>query len=851
MSGKTAKIKIGKFGQMIGFPGVGKGPQRNELLLLLGQAASYQPGEKAGVLVRTLNEALFALNGSGDRKTLISDAQKVISEAKVTLGELKTEKEEEERQRKAQLPGKSQLKDMKKLRTELTRALDEVLKAIDDDLGKIRLDPEMAPTALRAAGETIRREIGAGDPGEGGRAEDIREEIEALRERIDKANTKHANERSYLENNAKKGLERAEETLKAWDQQVGGEYKGPLRRTVEVLQSAMTGVPTDCTVIRALISEANKARSSARKDDGFVDGSHRQGVEEDNGRIMAERLESMLKDSLEDIQFLRSTEAQGYDRIQAQLDRLRLDAGKPAPSQGLNQATIDMRGKVSNLVTEIEKLRKATEQGIAQDAEAAHKALADAKRQYETEHRLHGDAKALESDWKAIEALIGSAEDILPLKGALPKGLTSRDVKLARSIAEQAQARARDIKDNFTELLTFDEDAKELAKNLGERSFWQRIKGAERGDLEKYDPKKRAELEKALKDLLAGLPTTPARQSMDAFGKLQEEAAKAVTELEPIVKYLEETAGPLYNEMKGQRILWVLGDNAATPPKAFDDALDALEAQVKLQPPVLDGLKAAVQTGTDELEKARKLSPEERIETMKSDIVAQAKLDKENKTKRSAESKLLAVLERKYESAELAVNAVKGDTNALAAAERLIDQIRSEIEANAFDRLESRRKDLEARLDLLLSNPRGEVNRHRGELPGVIKELRGAIAAAVEALEGVIADIGKHDTDDEDEAEGLEAAADLLRAYVELLESEVDDMASAAKPIMNDKTQDEDARRKAREEGLRILRSFRARMRAQPMTAELMKSPIPAAKGAVAPVFRALEKYEYTLTTCI
>jgi hypothetical protein len=76
-------------------------------------------------------------------------------------------------------------------------------------------------------------------------------------------------------------------------------------------------------------------------------------------------------------------------------------------------------------------------------------------------------------------------------------------------------------------------------------------------------------------------------------------------------------------------------------------------------------------------------------------------------------------------------------------------------------------------------------------------------------------------------------------------------MASAAKPIMNPKTQDEDARRKAREDGLRVLRSFRDRVRSQPMTAELLTAPFPDAKGSIAPVFRALDKYEYTLTTCI
>ena len=47
------------------------------------------------------------------------------------------------------------------------------------------------------------------------------------------------------------------------------------------------------------------------------------------------------------------------------------------------------------------------------------------------------------------------------------------------------------------------------------------------------------------------------------------------------------------------------------------------------------------------------------------------------------------------------------------------------------------------------------------------------------------------------------------------------------------------------------MRAYRSRLRAQQLTKELLVSPFADAKSAVAPVFRVLDKLEYTLTTAV
>lgn len=856
-----ASVKIGKFGQKLGFPGLGRDPQRKAFKVLMGELGKLQPNEEAAGMLLVLNQAVATLNGEGEVKTLIEQANRTAGVARDLIERLKRERDEEARRRKAEKPGKQDTKAMEQVRKELTEALGVALGTIDPAIGKYRLPQTMTRNALQAGGETIRREIGAGDPnavsGEGTRADAIREMIEDLSERIARANEENKKRATYMTTEAVANAQQAEQLLVVFNRSGGGDYKGPLLGLVEKMRMNMSAVPADPDVLRALFSQISKERESARDDVNYVGDSQTAAVEGGNGEALAEEFRTRFEGLGDGLNFLRESEAPGYKALSSALEELRSDAALPCANDLLDQTRQGIEGRLATLEQQIEQQRDQVALDLDEAAKEAQEVLAEAKQRYESQHKVHGEAEVLEADWKSIEALIGSAESILPATGAIPKGISIRDVQLARQLADKANDLLKVITANLGSLLTFEQDMKDLAKQLDERSFWGRLNGEERSMLEKYDPKNRVALDKRLDEIVKGLSVTPAKTSIDAYATLKKDADEAVVALKPTVDYLVKTATPKLQEMEGQRLFWVLGDdgmgsNAEYPPKTFDEAMIALKAQIELQPPVLAALTKAFDDAERELQAAVAMTPEERLQRMQSDDLADKTKKKNDKTERSSQRKLLAVLKDKFDAAAIAVNGVDGDTNALKAAERLIEQIEAEIKADSFDKLETRRKDLEARLDLLLANPLGEVNRRRSELPGVIQELRGAIATASDKLESTAKAIEGHDAkEDEATADAIKDAAALFRKYIDLLGSEVDEMADVAKPITSTRTHDEDARRKAREDGLRLLRGFRNRLRGQPMTSELLQAPFADAKSAVAPVFRALDKYEYTLTTCI
>ena len=54
-----------------------------------------------------------------------------------------------------------------------------------------------------------------------------------------------------------------------------------------------------------------------------------------------------------------------------------------------------------------------------------------------------------------------------------------------------------------------------------------------------------------------------------------------------------------------------------------------------------------------------------------------------------------------------------------------------------------------------------------------------------------------------------------------------------------------------RRQGVALTGALDARLRSQPLTRALLTAPFPAAKAAVAPVYRSIEQFSYTVSTCI
>ena len=204
-----------------------------------------------------------------------------------------------------------------------------------------------------------------------------------------------------------------------------------------------------------------------------------------------------------------------------------------------------------------------------------------------------------------------------------------------------------------------------------------------------------------------------------------------------------------------------------------------------------------------------------------------------------------------FAACQQAVKAVSGDKNALGTAERLINDIEAAIKANSFDGLDKRLDGLKDRLELLLRNPFGEANRKVSELPKVLEALRKSCTEAAAGLETTANEIRAKAPQSPVPEEAAKTVATMLSEFAFLFQADLPKIEQAVQPLGDPERFGEDARRAAREKALALTGALDARLRSQPLTRALLTAPFPAAKAAVAPVYRSIEQFSYTVSTCI
>ena len=888
----SARIKTGKLAQKLGFPGVARSPQRRELAALQAKVAVWQPDPAAAALARQLEQAIEAIYRPGDRKQQVDAAEATARAVRDGLDQLAAAAAQANKARKAALPGKGDIKDLKLAKNELTAQLDRVMEGVGKLAGPVRLPKASAnlePFALQAKAASIRAAIGAmGAENVTAVIQDLINQIEDLRDLVVRGNKETADGVAYLKGEAQTSLDEFDETLTRFDKEAGDRYEGPLRRILEVLHREMTAVPGRPEVVRALIKQADDEVEIAdfgvvAMFDAALGGSPENKA---NGEAMLARLESMLSPWHSDLVFLIDNNVPNVTHVLMDIDTLRADAGKPIDNRTMAQATLDLRASVDAVHVYAQSLLATAKATIASDALNVQSLLATTRQSFGTEHQAHGDEKAVQADFATVDAQLGSAAEIVPVSGAIPASLTAADVQLARSLVLEAKATLDGIAANKDKLDGFDDTAKAAGKSLDQRGFLGRqvdkltilapFRDGAKGLLAQYDPDATKDFQKRYDALIKGLPQTPSADSVAALDKLGADVAAATATLQAAVDYLTKTALPklaaLDKEVKGYKgqdgvdvadkpsaamdrlykeRSFGLDSQYRPVPKAYTTALEALRTATTEQPPIVATLQAAVAAADVQQAAVQAMAMPDRVAAAYTDRDADQKQAEDDAKQQSAELKLLLPLERTYAAARAAVAEVKGDRNALDAAGRLLEQVKEDIAAKAFTALPGKRKDLQQRLKLLIGNPRGEMNSRRSELPAVIAELKAAVSAADEAFRTVRDQLKMHTPANPTEAGALISARHLLGSYRKLLPGRVEAMEKAAAPINDTKVKDEDARRAAREAGLRLMRAFRDQLRAHPLTPELLVSPFPEAKAALAPVFRALDKYEYTLITCI
>ena len=457
---------------------------------------------------------------------------------------------------------------------------------------------------------------------------------------------------------------------------------------------------------------------------------------------------------------------------------------------------------------------------------------------------------ALTADWKAIDAQLGSATDMVPLTGLPPIPLSAKDIKIVEGLIAEVANRLDSVEQDKDKLLALEAQRKRLDGFLAERSFFERLTQVGREKLEKYDPAKRAAFAKRLETLDKSMAATPAANILAAFEKLQTDIEAALGDVLPAAAYVETQFPALLAKLK-QDMEKRFGEHVFTTNNPAQEALEALDALVAKQPPDKAAIEAALAAARGGSEARPSGRPSGVDQTKAAAAEKQRKTEEDDKKRAGECTDRMLPLKGLFAACQQAVKAVSGDQNALGTTQRLINDIEAAIKGNSFDGLDKRLLGLKDRLELLLRNPMGEANRKVSELPKVLEALRLSCTEAAAGLQSTAELIKAEAPKSQVPAEAAKTVATLLSEFAFLFQADLPKIEQAVQPLSDPQRFGEDARRAAREKALALTSALDARLRGQPLTRALLTAPFPAAKAAVAPVYRSIEQFSYTVSTCV
>ena len=868
---KTAKRGIaapGKFAADLGVTKLaGVSAEREAFGALLADtvemAASSDVPEARALRTRLVDEIKKLENlekPKKDLEKLASEAHAAAKAIKSELEKLKTTIAAREQAAKPAEGGKTPPQETAKLRAALTAEVATVRKAAGA-WPSVKLPIGLSSTGQQQFALQIEQMIAADIPD----AAAVRSQIEVLKARIAEADRRGKADSAFLTGPAPPLVAHVEAVLAGFDATVRGTYQGPLRGIVANLRNALDlakqGQPVSIDQMRAWLASAKECEIEATKLN-FIPDSHAAALRQGNAMKLRAKLEELLAPVSTQIVLLAAADG-NVAPIEKALLGLRGSASLPIDAADRAPAEAGFVKQIAALMVQIKQEQARLAAVIDSGVKAANATMKILEDDLEKKLKGHRDDQVLAGDWKALEAEIGSAKAIL---GQPRTTMTPRDITVATSLAEEARKRLDAITGQFAKVESFDKDLAQVEKQIEEKSFFAKLCGANKDALEKYDPEAREELEEKLLKLRAELPQRGAVASMKALDHLQKEVTEAAEAAGKAASYIEKTAAPLSRRLADlladwnrQDMLHPLHKKTDVAPAAFLESRTALKTALARRPPNLVELQAASVKAAEVYKFWASAALGSAKKTAERDVQAA----EDEKAKKSAEAKewttRLKSIWAIYDAAELAVVAVKGDENALKAANEVMKNIEEDIKARQFDALPGKLADAEGRVQTLLEFPLGEKNRRRSELPKVIGEVKRDVQAVRAEVDSIVGEIARESAGKIDdgtpqvaaEKAALETSRQLLAQYGSATDLLFKGFDGIVHPIMDSKNTNEDVRRVARENGLRELRMARQTMRAHPLTAQLLLSKFSAAQSAVSRLFTSMDKYEYTLTTCI
>jgi hypothetical protein len=850
------EIHLSRLAIALGIPAFRRDGHRVELENLRAEVAAFQPSKAALELDQKLAAGLAELYKPGDdtfRKGTVEAAEKIIVEVQAKLKELQQARLKQQGQQKGAAPNAEALKAMQATRQRLTKALDGKLATISGDAGKVQLPEQMQPAALRGNGELIRVAIAAGDPnqpaGNGTRAAAIEQDIEALGKQIALLNQRVAEDYAYVGTEAPKALKSFETLLDEFDAKAGGKgkYAGPLAGVVDGLKRQLAGSPISADAVRRQLAACETIAKTARATPDYVGSTQAEAVERKNAAEITKQIVPLCERFTPHFEYLKEASEPVYAALSDELAQLRSAAGKPVADDAVAGQLKQLQDKLDALLIKTADAKLKVSQQIVDEARRLQQDLVAAKARRDRLHdqELKGIV-ALTADWKAIDAQLGSATDMVPLTGLPPIPLSAKDIKIVEGLIAEVANRLDSVEQDKDKLLALEAQRKRLDGFLAERSFFERLTQVGREKLEKYDPAKRAAFAKRLETLDKSMAATPAANILAAFEKLQTDIEAALGDVLPAAAYVETQFPALLAKLK-QDMEKRFGEHVFTTNNPAQEALEALDALVAKQPPDKAAIEAALAAAREVL----KLDSKALADQTKAAAAEKQRKTEEDDKKRAEYTDRMLPLKGLFAACQQAVKAVSGDQNALGTTQRLINDIEAAIKGNSFDGLDKRLLGLKDRLELLLRNPMGEANRKVSELPKVLEALRLSCTEAAAGLQSTAELIKAEAPKSQVPAEAAKTVATLLSEFAFLFQADLPKIEQAVQPLSDPQRFGEDARRAAREKALALTSALDARLRGQPLTRALLTAPFPAAKAAVAPVYRSIEQFSYTVSTCV
>jgi hypothetical protein len=678
------------------------------------------------------------------------------------------------------------------------------------------------------------------------RATVLQNELDLAREALDHA-------REYVEE-SRSELEEYETDIEAGramltqltSLKLGKVTETPLSQKLEALNRAVH--PESNLInpdgIEKLAREVTAEMILAKKDPAaYMRGSSVGSKKEKDIATSLAAFNSAVGQRLEELR-LRSEALGGEDHLapMAAADKARITISKPtgAVPDGAQTAQpiltlIDTANKA--LVTKTNTLRKSVQDMYAE----VEKAIAGVK---DTQ-----SVKVYAADWRGIDGLLNTVGGLLPPKtGTLDAGMMERLGTVA-PLVKTLEAQAKALASDKATVGDFDGNLAALKKDFATSG------GSDA--LPTHFPKEWKDMQEALAKLEKNVGVAKAKDSAAALKKLQTDFDTKAKAAEDLANYIATDIKPDQDRHWNIYVVAQLSESDIPMPNTQGLALNALATELEKTPPdkaKLGTLKAALDKAFENISSPQDLTQAALASHSEEKTKAKTAKQLTGNLQKPLKDRLYA-LKMQFEEAEAAVKTAKGDQNQLDQIDRMMEKAKAEIDAVTSSKPDTKAAEttldrIQRHLDLVLAHPEGEVNRHRGELPGLYDEYRKIRSEASEQLKALDGMIAQYVAPDDDTKSKVAKLRKQFEAYRTAFAKGHNNFAPFIGALTDDERPDGE-RRKAREAGLAAIAELERGLMSHPLTRLLAESPMPGVKGVPRRLLGALDRLNFTILTCV